>query len=116
MAFDGKVMRRAQLRFEADKQRRADEFARRREMLYRAEPELQQIEQQLRGTVSKIIADAIRNGTDPNPAIRVIKDENMELQRRRAAWVCPEPKIKTGYLARYAKLVSSADKGAILQG
>lgn len=84
MAFDGKVMRRAQLRFEADKQRRADEFARRREMLYRAEPELQQIEQQLRGTVSKIIADAIRNGTDPNPAIRVIKDENMELQRRRA--------------------------------
>ena len=84
MAFDGKVMRRAQLRFEADKQRRADEFARRREALYRAEPELQQIEQQLRGTVSKIIADAIRSGTDPNPAIRVIKDENMELQRRRA--------------------------------
>ena len=38
-----------------------------------------------------------------------------ELARRRAAWVCPEPKIKTGYLARYAKLVSSADKGAILQ-
>ncbi len=37
-----------------------------------------------------------------------------ELSKRRAAWVCPEPKIKTGYLARYAKLVSSADKGAIL--
>jgi dihydroxy-acid dehydratase len=38
-----------------------------------------------------------------------------ELARRRAAWVCPEPKIKTGYLARYAKLVTSADKGAILE-
>ena len=38
-----------------------------------------------------------------------------ELDRRRAKWVCPEPKVKTGYLARYAKLVSSADKGAILQ-
>ena len=37
-----------------------------------------------------------------------------ELARRKAAWGCPEPKIKTGYLARYAKLVSSADKGAIL--
>ncbi|MCL2403651.1 MAG: dihydroxy-acid dehydratase [Coriobacteriia bacterium] len=37
-----------------------------------------------------------------------------ELARRRAAWVAPEPKIKHGYLARYAKLVSSADKGAIL--
>ena len=37
-----------------------------------------------------------------------------ELQRRKAAWVCPEPKVKTGYLARYAKMVTSADKGAIL--
>ena len=38
-----------------------------------------------------------------------------ELAKRRAAWVCPEPKVKTGYLARYAKLVSSADKGAVLE-
>jgi len=37
-----------------------------------------------------------------------------ELKRRQEAWICPEPKIKTGYLARYAKLVSSADKGAVL--
>ena len=42
-----------------------------------------------------------------------VSDE--ELAKRRAAWVCPEPKIRTGYLARYAKLVSSADKGAILE-
>ena len=39
-----------------------------------------------------------------------------ELAARRAAWRCPEPRVKTGYLARYAKLVSSADKGAILEG
>ena len=38
-----------------------------------------------------------------------------ELAARRAKWVCPEPKIKTGYLSRYAKLVSSADRGAILE-
>ncbi|MBQ7288517.1 MAG: dihydroxy-acid dehydratase [Clostridia bacterium] len=37
-----------------------------------------------------------------------------ELAKRRANWVCPEPKINTGYIARYAKLVSSADKGAVL--
>ena len=36
------------------------------------------------------------------------------LAERRAKWVCPEPRIKTGYLARYAKLVSSADRGAVL--
>ena len=42
-----------------------------------------------------------------------VSDE--ELEERRKTWVCPEPKVKTGYLARYAKLVSSADKGAILE-
>ena len=42
-----------------------------------------------------------------------VSDE--ELERRRAAWKAPEAKVKTGYLARYAKLVSSADKGAILE-
>ena len=38
-----------------------------------------------------------------------------ELASRKAKWVCPEPKVKTGYLARYAKLVTSADKGARLE-
>ncbi len=41
-----------------------------------------------------------------------VSDE--ELAERRKTWVIPEPKIKTGYLSRYAKLVSSADKGAVL--
>lgn len=44
-----------------------------------------------------------------------LKVAEEELAARRAKWVCPEPKIKTGYLARYAKLVSSADRGAILE-
>ena len=44
-----------------------------------------------------------------------LKVDEETLARRKAAWVCPEPKVKTGYLARYAKLVSSADKGAILE-
>jgi len=44
-----------------------------------------------------------------------LKVSDEELAARRAKWVCPEPKITTGYLARYAKLVSSADKGAILE-
>ena len=43
-----------------------------------------------------------------------LKVSDEELAARRAAWICPEPKVKTGYLARYAKLVSSADKGAVL--
>ena len=49
----------------------------------------------------------------PNHTINLCVDED-ELARRRKDWVCPEPRIKTGYLARYARSVSSADKGAIL--
>ena len=37
-----------------------------------------------------------------------------ELARRRAAWQPPAPKYTTGVLSRYAKLVTSADKGAYL--
>ena len=49
----------------------------------------------------------------PNCSIELeVSDE--ELAKRKAAWVCPEPRVKTGYLARYAKMVTSADKGAIL--
>ena len=41
-----------------------------------------------------------------------VSDE--ELERRRAEYVKPEPHVKTGWLARYAKLVSGAEKGAIM--
>jgi dihydroxy-acid dehydratase len=37
-----------------------------------------------------------------------------ELEKRRAAWQPPAPRAKKGYLARYARLVSSASKGAVL--
>ncbi|MDA8123200.1 MAG: dihydroxy-acid dehydratase [Deltaproteobacteria bacterium] len=37
-----------------------------------------------------------------------------ELARRRKAWKAPAPKVGTGYLARYSKLVGSAGTGAVL--
>ena len=37
------------------------------------------------------------------------------LAERKAKWVCPPPNVTKGYLARYAKLVSSANKGAIVE-
>ena len=49
----------------------------------------------------------------PNCSIRLLVSEE-EIAKRRAAWACPEPKVKTGYLARYAKMVSSAAEGATL--
>jgi dihydroxy-acid dehydratase len=41
-----------------------------------------------------------------------VSDE--ELAKRRAAWKAPVPKVRTGWLARYAALVSSASSGAVL--
>lgn len=43
----------------------------------------------------------------------LISDE--EMAKRKAAWVKPEPKVKTGYLSRYAKLTTSANTGAVLE-
>ena len=43
-----------------------------------------------------------------------VKISDEELQSRMSRWKAPEPRIKKGYLARYARMVSSADKGAIL--
>lgn len=44
-----------------------------------------------------------------------LKVESAELEARRKRWSPPEPKEKEGYLALYAKLVSSASEGAILK-
>ena len=50
----------------------------------------------------------------PNASIRAdLSDE--ELAVRRASYVKPEPNVKSGWLARYARLVSSANTGAVLK-
>ena len=50
----------------------------------------------------------------PSCKIELQVDE-ATLVARKARWVCPEPKVKTGYLARYAKMVTSAARGAVLE-
>jgi dihydroxy-acid dehydratase len=49
----------------------------------------------------------------PNRCLTLEVDE-AELARRRAAWSPPEPRVRSGYLARYARMVTSASTGAIL--
>ncbi|KSU83738.1 dihydroxyacid dehydratase [Fictibacillus enclensis] len=50
----------------------------------------------------------------PNRTINLMVSEE-ELHQRKADWQQPEPKIKQGYLARYAKLVTSANTGGVLK-
>ncbi|SHI85613.1 dihydroxyacid dehydratase [Dethiosulfatibacter aminovorans DSM 17477] len=49
----------------------------------------------------------------PNRFINLLVSEDV-LAERKKNWVCPQPKITSGYLARYAKLVGPTTKGAVL--
>ncbi len=84
MAYDGSIMRRALAQYDTDKQRRSDELEQRRRLAFTREPRLAEIDRELRGTMSRIVTSALQKGTDPLPAIRVLRDENLELQRERA--------------------------------
>ncbi|MCI9180475.1 MAG: dihydroxy-acid dehydratase [Lachnospiraceae bacterium] len=57
--------------------------------------------------------DRILIDIDQHKLELMVSDE--VLAERKAKWQPREPKVKTGYLARYASLVTSADKGAVLR-
>ena len=50
----------------------------------------------------------------PNASINVQVSEEV-LAERRAKYVAPEPNVKSGWLARYSRLVSGADQGAVMK-
>ncbi len=50
----------------------------------------------------------------PNRRLDLLISEE-EMKSRMDAWQQPEPKVKVGYLARYAKLVTSAATGAVFK-
>lgn len=49
----------------------------------------------------------------PNRRLEVLLSEE-ELERRRKEWTPPEPRYKTGWLARYSRMVTSGSRGAVL--
>ena len=65
------------------------------------------------GTIALIEDGDIISIDIPNRKLELEVSDD-ELAKRRANWVKPEPKIKTGYLARYAKLTTSASTGAVV--
>ncbi|MGV8074258.1 MAG: dihydroxy-acid dehydratase [Syntrophobacteraceae bacterium] len=50
----------------------------------------------------------------PNKRLELLIDE-ATLRMRREKWAPPEPRVKVGYLARYAHMVTSGSKGAVLK-
>jgi len=61
-----------------------------------------------------LIAEGDSITVDIDAATLTLHVDDAELDRRRAAWTAPAPRVTRGALSRYAKLVSSADKGAVL--
>ena len=83
MAYDGKIMRRALQRFEEDRTQRENRLEERRQNIFRRQPRLRQIDEELRSTMSRIIARALRQGTDPRPAVEQLREENLGLQEEK---------------------------------
>ena len=50
---------------------------------------------------------------DADARLLQLNVDDAELKRRRAAWQPPKPRYTRGVLAKYAKLVSTASKGAV---
>lgn len=67
------------------------------------------------GGVIGLLKDGDIISIDINNAKLEVKLSDEELAERRKNFKPLEPKVKEGYLARYAKLVSSASEGAILK-
>jgi len=57
--------------------------------------------------------DTIKINMNENTIDFVVSEE--ELEKRRSQWRPRQPKITTGYLARYAALVTSGNRGAVLE-
>lgn len=83
MGWDGKVMRRALQRFQEDRRQREERLEERREKIFARQPRLGEIDRELRATMSRIIAAALRRGTDPRPAVELLKAENLSLQKEK---------------------------------
>lgn len=84
MAYDPIVLRRASQRLDQAKKEREERQEILRRRLYAQCPELGDIDRQLKGTILDIITSSLRKGSDPGPALQVIQDKNMDLQRRQA--------------------------------
>jgi len=80
MTPDGKIMRRALQRYEADCLARENRFQERLEAIFQRQPRLREIDNELKSTMSRIISGALRRGTDPRPAVDRLRDENLSLQ------------------------------------
>lgn len=84
MSYDANVLRRATERLEEERRARSQQRDRLRADAYTKLPKLARLDKQLQGTMSQLVAAALRQGENPAQAVRQIKERNLELQQDRA--------------------------------
>ena len=84
MGYEASVLRRATKRLEEARKAREERQDRLRAEIYARLPRVAAIDKELRQTITQIIAASLRSGSDPVPAIGVIRDKNLDLQREKA--------------------------------
>jgi len=62
-----------------------------------------------------LVADGDRVVIDVGKRSIDLMVDEQELDRRRTVWKLPEPRYRSGALAKYARLVTGADQGAVTQ-
>ena len=110
MAYDGRVLRRARERFEEDRDARHARFEEQREELFRLRPRLREIDFSLRSTTGRILAAALRRGTDPRPALDALRRENLGLQAEKRA-ILEELRLPEGCLEETPACALCGDSG-----
>ena len=84
MSLDGKLLARAKDRLDRRRRENEEAQARRRETAYARDPDIRDIDRQLRNSALEAISAAISSGGDPQQALEEIRDRNLSLQEERA--------------------------------
>lgn len=105
VAYDGKLLARARTRLE---QRRADnqtEHQRRLAEVYARLPAVEEIDGRLRGQMAELVRLTLSRSADQQRQIAALRDENLELQMRRA-----ELLVEAGYPLDYLDELCDCEK------
>ena len=84
MGYESSVLHRATKRLEEARKAREERQDRLRAEIYAKIPRVAEIDRELRQTIVHIISASLRDGSDPVPAIQVIRDKNLSLQAEKA--------------------------------
>ncbi len=84
MAYDGKLLARARTELEKQKAANREELARRRQEVYAALPEVDRIDAALKSHMIRLVQLTIAGGPSLAEEIEKIREENLDLQMRRA--------------------------------